>query len=110
MKLKIVLLFSFFTICPIVLMVQANSQVKGIPADSVEHVKLVNASATVLNAKDSTMVSFTYAAPDGSFSIHGLHKGKFILLLSYPQYADYVEKFSVDSLNREHDFGNINMQ
>jgi hypothetical protein len=110
MKLKIFLFFSFLAICPFMVIAQTNYLVKGVAADKVEQVKLVNAAATVLNAKDSTMVGFTYAAPDGSFSIHGLHKGQFILLLSYPQYADYVEKFSLDSLNREHDFGDIGMQ
>lgn len=84
--------------------------VKGSVNDSVEHVKLVNASIAILNARDSTLVTFTRAAQDGSFAIKNLHKGKFILLLAYPDYADYVEHFSLDSLKQLHNFGHINMQ
>jgi hypothetical protein len=76
----------------------------------VEHVKLHNASISVLNAKDSTLVTFTRAGEDGSFAINGLHKGKFILLLAYPDYADYVDHFELDSAKQSHSFGGINMQ
>src|SRR5665213_2482027 len=110
MKLKILLFLFFPALFPAALVAQTNYSVKGAASDKAEQVKLVNAAVVVLNAKDSTMVSFAYAARDGSFSIGGLHKGKFILLLSYPQYADYVEHFSFDSLNSEHDFGDISMQ
>ena len=50
------------------------------------------------------------AAEDGSFSIKGLNPGKFILLMSYPGYADYVEHFTLDSLHQLHNFGNVSMQ
>jgi hypothetical protein len=109
MKLKnCILLFLFF--CPVTLWAQSTFSVKGVVADSVELVKLYNTSIAVLNAKDSTLVSFTFATDDGSFSIKGLHKGKFILLVSYPKYADYVERFSLDSLHAIYNFGKINMQ
>lgn len=84
--------------------------VKGSVNDSVEHVKLINASVAILNAKDSTLVTFTRAAQDGSFDIKNLHKGKFILLLAYPDYADYVQHFSLDSVKQLHNFGHINME
>ena len=84
--------------------------VKGVSVDTVEHVKLVNTSIAVLNAKDSTLVSFTRAAEDGSFSIKSLIPGKFILLMSYPGYADYVEHFTLDSLHRLHNFETVSMQ
>lgn len=84
--------------------------VKGSVNDSVEHVKLINASVAILNAKDSTLVTFTRAAQDGAFDIKNLHKGKFILLLAYPDYADYVQHFSLDSVKQLHNFGHINME
>ena len=31
------------------------------------------------------------------------------MLLTYPGYADYVENFTLDSVNRNHNFGNINL-
>ncbi|MDB5014391.1 MAG: TonB-dependent receptor, partial [Daejeonella sp.] len=35
--------------------------------------------------------------------------GKFILFVTYPGYADFVEHFSLDSIKPGHDFGNLNL-
>ncbi len=84
-------------------------RIKGSVADTVANVKLQHTSVVVLNAKDSTLRKFTRVAEDGTFSIGGLNKGRFILLVSYPNYADYVEDFTLDSVNNEHDFKRISM-
>lgn len=84
-------------------------RIKGSVADTVTNVKLRHTSVVVLNAKDSTLRKFTRVAEDGTFSIGSLNKGKFILLVSYPNYADYVEDFMLDSVNKEHDFKRISM-
>ena len=42
--------------------------------------------------------------------LDGLPRGKYILLISYPDYADYVESFSLDSANPSQDFRNISME
>ncbi len=91
------------------LMAQNSYRIKGSVADTVANVKLKNTSVVVLNAKDSTLKKFTRVADDGTFSINGLTKGKFILLVSYPNYADYVDNFTLDSINKEHDFKRISM-
>jgi len=93
---------------PALLFAQKNS-ISGIVADTASFVKLPNTTVSVLNAKDSILVKFTRAQGNGSFSINGLNSGKYILLLSYPNYADYVEHFSLDSIKPDHDFGKINM-
>ena len=105
-----ILLCVFFFLFSAIAFAQNNYTVKGIISDSVEHVKLPNTSVAVLNAKDSTLVTFIRAADDGSFEIKGLYKGNFILLLAYPSYADYVDRFSLDSVAQIHNFGHINMQ
>ncbi len=86
------------------LLAQNGYRIKGSVADTVTNVKLQHTSVVVLNAKDSTLKKFTRVAEDGTFSINGLNKGKFILLVSYPKYADYVEDFTLDSVNKEHNF------
>ncbi len=108
MKITILLpmLFLLFAVSAFA---QNGHTIKGVIADSVEHVKLRTSAVAVLQAKDSILVKFAYAENDGSFSIAGLKKGKFILLVSYPDYADYTEEFSLDSTNQVHDFGNIGM-
>lgn len=108
MKVTIAALILF--LCSLTTLAQQTPYViKGIAADSVANAKLANTSISVLNAKDSTLLKFTRARADGSFSINGLGKGKFILLVTYPGYADYVEQFALVSVKTTRNFGNINM-
>ena len=96
-------------LCSLSLMAQTPYTVKGFAADSSSNLKLHNTSVVILNAKDSTLKAFTRAGADGSFTINGLSKGKYILLVTYPNYADYVENFALDSVNHGHNFGSINL-
>lgn len=105
--LSLFLLFSFFSIG---VFAQSNYLVKGSIVDTASKAKLRNASVLVLNAKDSIMRTFTRTGADGGFSINNnLGKGKFILLVTYPGYADYVEHFSLDSIKTSRDFGPLNL-
>lgn len=88
---------------------QNPSGVKGIVADTANFSRLQNATISILNAKDSTLYKFTRAAANGTFAIPAMKKGKFILLLTYPKYADYVSPFTLDSTNQYIDFKVINM-
>lgn len=108
MKLTI-LVFIFCCFFSATLLAQSSYSVKGFVADTAAKAKLLNTSISVLNAKDSTLRKFTRADANGAFSITGLSKGKFILLVTYPNYADYVETFSLDSIHTTHDFGRLNM-
>lgn len=83
--------------------------VKGEVTDTALHIKMVNASILVLNAKDSILRKFTRTGADGAFSIGNLKKGKYILLIDYPGYADYVDRFTLDSTHTNIDFGNLSL-
>jgi hypothetical protein len=108
MKFKI-LLFVFCCFFSLSLQAQNTYSVKGSIADTASNAKLANTSISVLNAKDSILRAFTRAGGNGSFSISNLSKGKFILLVTYPGYADYVEPFTLDSAKTMRDFGKLNM-
>src|ERR1700750_3056196 len=56
---------------------QNRYSVSGTIADSVEKVKLGTSAIAVLQAKDSILVKFGYAKPDGTFMLDGLRKGKY---------------------------------
>ena len=86
-----------------------NYRIKGFVVDTAYSAKLANSSISVLNAKDSTLVNFGFAAENGSFTIDQLSPGQFILLVTYPGYADYVENFKLDSTHREKDFQKLNL-
>lgn len=88
---------------------QTNSA-KGVIIDISSNAKLHNATVSVLNAKDSTLYKFTRAAQDGSFSFPTMKNGNFILLVTYPEYADFVNKFTLDSANKSIDFAAIDMK
>ncbi len=88
---------------------QTNS-IKGVAADLSSNAKLHNATVSVLNAKDSTLYKFTRANAEGNFSFQNMKNGNFILLITYPEYADFVNKFTLDSANRSIDFKAIDMK
>src|ERR1700761_2887581 len=86
---------------------QSPYSVKGSAVDTAEKKSLSNATVMVLNAKDSILQKFTRVSASGAFTVNDLDKGKFILLVSYPGYADYSESFTLDAANPVHNFGKI---
>ena len=107
MKTLLFLLFAAF--CCSSLYAQNTHVVKGYVLDTAYTTKLVNASVSVLNAKDSTLVNFSRVGSSGAFQFSNLKQGQFILLVTYPSYADYVDRFVLDSSTNEKDFGKINL-
>jgi len=107
--MKITILAAFCCFYTLTAAAQNPYSIKGTVADTSAKTNLINTSISVLNAKDSTLRKFTRADAKGGFSIGNLSRGKFILLVTYPGYADYVEKFVLDSLHTTHDFGKLNM-
>lgn len=107
--MKFTLIAIILCICGLASHAQNSYSIKGSIADSAAHAQLVNSTVTVLNAKDSILKAFTWAETNGNFAINNLPKGKFLLLITYPGYADYVDNFSLDSAHTNYDFGRINM-
>jgi len=87
---------------------QSSYSIKGSAIDTTEKKPLQNATIMVVNAKDSILRKFTRATADGSFTVNGLAKGRYLLLVSYPGYAGYSEDLTLDA-QPEHDFGKISM-
>ncbi|MCX2573495.1 outer membrane beta-barrel family protein [Pedobacter sandarakinus] len=88
---------------------QTTHTIKGRTIDTASTTLLSGTSIAVLNAKDSTLVKFTRSAENGSFEINGIKNGKFILLVSYPKYADFVDFITLDSTRQDVDYGKINL-
>jgi hypothetical protein len=106
---KIILSLLLFLLGSFGLYAQNGYAVKGFVVDTAYTARLVNSSVSVWNAKDSTLVKFSRVGSNGSFSLPALRPGNFILLVTYPGYADYWEKFSLDSVKKEKDFGKVNL-
>ena len=107
--MKLIILLSLFCLCTFSAIAQNSYSIKGAVTDTAVKAKLVNATVAVLNAKDSILRKFVWTGADGSFAINNLPKGKFILLITYPGYADYVDFFPLDSVNKSQDFRSIDM-
>jgi len=73
----------------------AQSSIKGQITDSAEKKQLYNASINILRAKDSILLGSTRANKDGQFNLPAKFEGKYILMITYPQYADYIDKIEL---------------
>lgn len=107
MRSKIVTLI-VCCLCTFTALAQSNYVVKGIVSDTTTNAKMDKATISVLDARDSILQKFTYA-DKGVFNISNLKPGKFLIMVHYPDYADFVESFTLDAAKPEHNFGNIKM-
>ena len=69
-----------------------------IKADSKE--KLCNALVYMLYAKDSVVFAFTRTNSEGKFLIENIKSGKWVLIVSYPQYLEHIQELDFDSNTR----------
>jgi hypothetical protein len=87
---------------------QENFKVKGITTDSTSKRLIDEATIVVLSAKDSILQKFTYTKK-GKFEMNGLTSGKYILMVSYPEYAEFTASFELDAAHPSHDFDRIRL-
>jgi hypothetical protein len=65
---------------------------RGSVNDTVSNTRLYRATVMLIRAKDSTLAGFTRTDSTGSFSLQADSSGQYILLITYPNYADYSER------------------
>jgi len=89
-------LFLFFAIClfPLITFCQ-NGEIKGRLTDSSTNENPANAVIAILRQQDSTLVKFSRSDKSGNFQIGQLDSGKYIVLITFPKYADYIDKFEL---------------
>ena len=86
-----------------------SNLIKGRVVDTTSTSILSGASVSILRAKDSTLVKFTRALDIGAFEMSNVPEGAYILLIAYPKYADFVDRFVVEHSRKNIDFGRISM-
>ena len=72
-----------------------KSQVKGKISDTVENRMLVNSPVLLLRSKDSVLIRHTRTDKSGNFVLSGVPSGHYLLLVTYPRYADYVDELDI---------------
>jgi len=107
MKVTIIVL-AILCHCAFSLHAQNSYTIKGTTLDTAINSRL-SATVIIMNAKDSILRKTGLSGQDGSFNLSGLPAGRFIVMVTYPDYADFVERITLDSANKEHDFGEIRM-
>ncbi|CAL1517442.1 TonB-dependent receptor [Chitinophaga sp. MM2321] len=92
MKKLLALIFclSVFNLC-----YAQKAAVKGNVLDTLNHVKLSNSVVALLHAKDSVLYKFARTNESGHFNFKDLTAGKYLLLVTYPSFADYVEPLTL---------------
>jgi hypothetical protein len=85
------LAFSLFLILAAVTGAEAQTGLSGIVRDTAQKRTLTNAVVSVLNRSDSTLAGFARSGPDGRFSIPSLRPGPYVILVTYPKFADYTD-------------------
>ncbi len=104
----------FFTLLLIVsiagpLAAQKNGTVKGTAFDTLSKQNVGAATITVLERKDSSLVTFTMTGADGRFEIKGLANGDYRLLISHVNYHNSNKYFSISDSLKDADLGTMVM-
>ncbi len=69
--------------------------IRGTIIDTVEKKTISNGSVLLLRRADSVLVRFARTNKEGSFVLKNLPAGKFVLLATFPKYADYTDTLSI---------------
>jgi hypothetical protein len=73
----------------------SQSSVSGKLKDTTSETSVQYSVISLLNAHDSTFAGFTRANADGSFSITNVPAGNYILMVTHPSFADYIEDITI---------------
>jgi hypothetical protein len=91
------------------LLAQKNGSVKGIAFDTISKQPVSAATITVLEKKDSSLVTFTMTGTDGRFELKGLSNGEYRVLITHVNYHNSNKFFSISDSAKQSDLGNVTM-
>ncbi|HEX7904577.1 MAG TPA: outer membrane beta-barrel protein [Chitinophagaceae bacterium] len=83
-----------------------TSSLKGTVTDTTEKKNLHLAVVSLLKKSDTTLVTFTRSDKTGKFLLPRIDTGRYILMVSFPRFADYIEVVDVKANT---DIGTISM-
>ncbi|PSL45682.1 carboxypeptidase family protein [Chitinophaga niastensis] len=85
-----------------------SADIKGIIRDTLNKNNMNGAVIMLLRASDSTLVTFTRSNEDGNFVMRQLTPGHFLMLVTYPDYADYEDEITLKDTSHIN-LGNISL-
>jgi len=69
-----------------------KATIKGTVIDTLNKQNLEHAVVNLLRSKDSVLYKFSRTKANGEFEIKDIQAGNYLILVSYPTYADYYDK------------------
>ncbi len=92
-------------ICPgLMAQTKISGSIKGKLADSVKKESMAKATVTVMNPKDSSVVTYTIANEKGEFEIKDLEAGLYRLMVSFQGFDTWSRNFMISK-----DFPTVNL-
>lgn len=73
-----------------------QASISGSVEDTINRKALPHTSISLLRAKDSVLVHFQRSDLKGNFTLAGVARDQYIIMFTYPGYADYVDRLSSD--------------
>ena len=82
--------------------------IKGKVQDTLNQSYLPHAAVTLVRAADSVMETFARTKDDGSFELKAATGDRYLIMITYPGFADYVDIITVKD-GKTKDMGNVPM-
>jgi hypothetical protein len=84
-----------------------DGSIKGKLVDTATKQPVADATVSVLNSKDTTMVTFTLSNKQGLFEIKDLAEGEYKLVLSHKTYQPFLKEVTITKDKKLVDFGEL---
>lgn len=110
MKKILTLILVLFTIHTGILAQKADGGIKGKLVDTTAKQPIADATVSVLNAKDSSLATFTLSNKQGVFEVKGLVAGDYRLVITSKGYEEIKKKITLTETEKQIDLGNLSVQ
>ena len=88
---------------------QKNGSIKGLLYDSIAKQPVGAATISVMDRKDSSLISFTMTGNDGLFELKGIPNGQYRLLVTHVSYYNNNSYFSISDSSKNKDLGQVQL-
>ena len=84
-----------------------DGSIKGKLVDTLAGQPIADATISVLNVTDSSLITFTLSNKQGSFEIKGLAEGQYKLIISHQAYEPFTRLVSITADRKQQDLGEV---
>lgn len=89
---------------------KVNGSLRGKLIDTAARMPVTEATVSLTNAQDSSLVTFTMTSKQGVFEFKGLEEGRYIAVITHQAYETIRRPFSITPASQQVDLGDIILQ